>query len=71
MKGMEAKQLSKKYAKAIAVLAEEIQKERMQATIGGRGSLAESCANAAVESLQAAMDLLEGYENEEALQVNA
>lgn len=57
--------MKKKYALAIKLLTEAAKGERMKASIGGPGSLAESYCTRTADELQAAISLLENYEEED------
>ena len=57
--------MKKKYAKAMSILTEAVRGERMKASIGGSGSLAESYCTRIANELQAAVTLLESYDEED------
>jgi hypothetical protein len=49
------------FDEAIKILSEAVKGERMKASIGGSGSLAESYCTSVANSLQAAIDVLKAH----------
>ena len=57
--------MKKMYAAAIEILAAAAKGERMKASIGGPGSLAESCCTRRTNELEAAVAQLEIFHKED------